>query len=134
MYYPEIVSYSGMTVGRGGGIAGGAMALAPATETARISELQAETRRQVQNFPPRHQHGADSVDAHLPVLHVPAQRPRVVAHQGTVLAFLTQHIAQEITPEVTGPDRHASAALAYMDARDFNAEMLPQGAGFDIRI
>lgn len=123
-----------MTVGRGGSIAGGAAALAPANDTARIGELQAETRRQIQNLPVKDRRGAGNIDAHLPVLDAPARRPRIAPHQGTVLAFLAQHIAQEVVPEVAGPARHNSAAEAYIGARDFNAEMLPQGTGFDIRI
>jgi hypothetical protein len=127
-----------MTVGRSGGIAGGAMALAQANETARISELQAENRRHIQNLPAKDRRGAatiaGNIDAHLPVLDVSARRPRIAPHQGTVLAFLAQQIAQEVVPEVAGLDRHTSAAEAYIGARDFNAEMLPQGAGFNISI
>ena len=134
VYYPGIVSYSGMTVGRGGSVAGGAMALAPARETARVGELHAETRRQIQNLPPKDRRSTDSIDTHLPVLDAPARRPRMAPNHGTVLAFLTQHIAQEVAPDGAGLDRHASAAVAYIGARDFNAEMLPQGAGLDIRI
>ena len=134
MYYPGIVSYSGMTVGRGGSIAGGTMALAPTNDTARVGELQAETRRQIQNLALKDRRGADNVDAHLPVLDVPAVRPRIAPHQGTGLAFLAQHIAQEVAPDMAGLDRHTSAAEAYIGARDFNTEILPQGAGFDIRI
>lgn len=131
MYYPGIVSYSGMAVGRGGGVMGTAMAPVPAVKAPRVGELQGETRRQVQNLPPRHGGGAGT---RLAVADVPARWTRAANHQVTALAFLAQHIAQEVAPEVAGFDRHASAARAYMGARDFNAEMLPQGAGLDIRI
>jgi hypothetical protein len=121
-------------MGRSSSIAGGAIALAPANETARISELQAETRRQIQNLSPKDRRSTDSIDTQLPVLDVPARRPRIAPHNGTVLAFLAQHIAQVVAPEMAGPDRHAFAAEAYIGARDFNAEILPQGAGFNIQV
>ncbi len=50
------------------------------------------------------------------------------------LSFLAQHIAQEVNPEPASFDRHVTASSAYMASRDFNAEMLPQGSGLDIRI
>ncbi|MCZ6448582.1 MAG: hypothetical protein O6831_10120 [Alphaproteobacteria bacterium] len=135
MNYLGIVSYSGMAVGRGGGVDGTTMALAPAGKAARVGEVQAEHRRHILNVPLRNGRPTGGVDTRLPVvIEVPARRTRAEPHQGTVLAFLAQHIAQEVAPEVAGLDRHASAARAYMGARDFNAEMLPQGAGLDIRI
>jgi len=134
VYYPGIVSYSGMTVGRGGGVKGTAMALVPAVKPARVGELQGETRRHVQNVPLRHGGGDDGAGTRRAVTDEPPRWTRAANHQVTALAFLAQHIAQEVAPEVAGFDRHASAARAYMGARDFNAEMLPQGAGLDIRV
>ena len=123
-----------MVVGRGGGGNGTAMALVPAVKAARVGDLQGQTRRHIQHLPPKQVRGAGDLGTRLPVADVPARRTRAADHQVTALAFLAQHIAQEVAPEVTGLDRHASAAKAYIGARDFNAEMLPQRAGLDIRV
>ena len=134
MCYTGIVSYSGMTVGRGSGANATAVMLAPVQMAAHVGDVEGESRRHVQNTPAEIGRRPRGVERHLQVIDGPAPRIRAEPSQGTVLTFLVQHIAQEVTPEAAGFDRHAKAAQAYIGARDFNAEMLPQGAGLDLTI
>lgn len=122
-----------MAVGRSGFSPHAAQPLRPAAETQRISAVQAENRRHVRDLlVDRENPGATAAGAELvPQADVAAfDQPR----GGMMLSFLAQHIAQEVSPEVAGPDRYGSASNAYIGARDFNAQMLPDGAGLDIRV
>ncbi len=134
-----------MTIGRGGGFTGTAVALSSAQEAgragialtqeaARIGEARAENRRQTYNFAAKEARLSLPIDDHLPAHQVPMHRARMAPNQGMALPFLAQHIAQEIMPDTAGVDSHASAAQAYIGARDFNAEILPQGSGFNILV
>lgn len=135
MYYPGIVSYSGMAVGRSGAPAGpAALLFTHAAETARIGDAQAENRRHVHSPLVDRQRGTDAATGGALIPQVEAERPRTEARGRVMLSFLAQHIAQEVSPETAGADRYGSASEAYIGARDFNAQMLPDGAGLDIRI
>lgn len=135
MHYPGIVSYSGMAVGRSGFPNQSAAPLRPAQEAARIGAVQAENRRHVRDLlvdgdPAANQpFGTEIVAQAEPGATFGAPRGG-----GMVLSFLAQHIAQELSPETASPDRFGSASNAYIGARDFNAEILPEGSGLDIRI
>jgi len=134
VHYPGIVSYSGMALGRSGLYRSPAVPFAPAQETTRIGSVQADDRRHVGNLllDRSRERAAAPGGERAPLSEVP--RPRAEARGRVVLSFLAQHIAQEVSPEIAGPDRYGSAAQAYIGARDFNAEMLHDGAGLDIRI
>lgn len=134
VYYPGIVSYSGMAVGRGGYPSSPGAAFTPAAETARIGEAQADNRRHVRNLPVDKERATRVPSGGELVPQGQFTAPRSEPRAPVMLSFLAQHIAQEVNPEVAGPDRYSSAADAYIGARDFNAEMLPDGAGLDIRI
>ncbi len=123
-----------MAVGRSGFSTPSAQPFRPAAETQRISAVQAENRRHVRDLL------VDRENANAPAFGtdlVPQTDASASFNQprgGMMLSFLAQHIAQEVSPEIAGPERYGSATNAYMGARDFNAEMLPDGTGLDILI
>lgn len=126
-----------MAVGRGGFIAGssrGTVPLTPTQETARIEALRADTRRHLPDSAAEAAANART-PAKLPIVaDGTAASPSFYPRGGATLAFLAQHIAQEVEPEDAGPTRHASAAYAYVWTRDITTEVLPHGTGFDIQI
>jgi len=123
-----------MAVGRSGFSTQPPAPLRPAAETQRISAVQAENRRHIRDLlGDRETAGAAAIGTDL-VAQADAPASFNPPRGGMMLSFLAQHIAQEVVPEIAGPDRHGSASIAYIGARDFNADLLPQGAGLDIRI
>jgi hypothetical protein len=123
-----------MAVGRSGFSTPSAQPFRPAAETQRISAVQAEDRRHVRDLL------VDRETTNAPAFGTELVSQADIATSfnpprgDMMLSFLAQHIAQEVSPEIAGPDRHGSATNAYIGARDFNIEMLPEGAGVDIRI